>query len=69
MLICKNKIIDYYRRQSSGIAKMGVGEENKYFDEAQHWAPETHLKEWGINYSQLIETKEFYTVPENVTKN
>ena len=67
--ICKNKIIDYYRRQSSGIAKMVVGEENKYFDEAEHRAPETQPKEWGINYPQLIETKEFYTVPENVSKN
>ena len=57
--ICKNKIIDHYRRQSSGIAKMVVGEENKYFDEAEHWAPETQPKEWGINYSQWIETKNF----------
>ena len=57
--ICKNKIIDHYRRQSSGIAKMVVGEENKYFDEAEHWASETQPKEWGINYSQWIETKNF----------
>ena len=48
---------------------MVVGEENKYFDEAEHWASETQPKEWGINYSQWIETKEFYTVPENVSKN
>ena len=67
--ICNNKIIDYYRRQSSGIAKMVVGEENKYFDEAEHRAPENQPKEWGINYSQPIETKEFYNVPENVSKN
>lgn len=62
--ICKNKIIDYYRKQSSAIVKTAVGDEKNYFDEVEHWTPVTRPNEWGIDYSQPVETKEFYTVLE-----
>jgi RNA polymerase sigma-70 factor (TIGR02943 family) len=62
--ICKNKIIDYYRRQSSGMAIVVSGEENEYFDDLDHWTQETRPKEWAIDYSQPVETKEFYSVLE-----
>src|SRR5450631_1917132 len=54
--ICKNKIIDYHRRKSSGIAKVATREENEYFDEVDHWTPATRPNEWGIDYEQPVET-------------
>lgn len=66
--ICKNKIIDHYRRQSSGITKLSTGEENDYFNEVDHWTAETSPKNWSVDYSQPVETKEFYSILEKCKK-
>lgn len=62
--ICKNKIIDYYRKQSTGMAKVVSPEENEYFDGVDHWTPVTQPNKWGIDQLQPFETKEFYGVLE-----
>lgn len=63
--ICKNKIIDYYRKKAKSIVQLTTKEEELYFDEVEHWTNETGPKEWGVDYEQPIEKKEFYAVLEN----
>ena len=60
--ICKNKIIDHFRKQAGNLSKPALAEENIYFDEVGHWRDEPAPKMWELNYQQQIETKEFYTV-------
>lgn len=59
--ILKNKIIDHFRRQSSGVVIISSREEDIYFDNAEHWTTETAPKDWGVNTEQPVEIKEFYT--------
>lgn len=63
--ICKNKIIDHFRKQA-GAASIVVGtEEALYFDEAAHWKRgETTPKDWNIDYNKKVEAKEFYVALE-----
>ncbi len=60
--ICKNKIIDHFRKQATNIFTGAATEENIYFDEVAHWRDETTPKDWQLNYDLQIETKEFYSV-------
>jgi RNA polymerase sigma-70 factor (ECF subfamily) len=62
--ICKNKIIDHFRKQKSDLVSLSTKEEDLYFDKADHWTGETAPKEWGIHTEQPVETKEFYTFLE-----
>ena len=64
--ILRNKIIDYYRSKalhSFTELKEQLAEGENYFD-GNDWNESAQPKEWGINYSQNIETKEFYEVFE-----
>lgn len=64
--ILKNKIIDYYRskaKQSFTELKEHLEEAENYFD-GNDWNESAKPKEWGIDYSLPIETKEFYEVME-----
>ena len=61
--ICKNKIIDHYRKKStSNVQYAEVDTSSNFFDEAEHWTREYQPNEWGINYHQPVETKEFYGI-------
>ena len=63
--ILKNKIIDHYRKKSSSLfSELNelLESANHYFDENDHWKPETEPREWGVNYSAPVETKEFYEI-------
>ena len=61
--ICKNKIIDHYRKKSSSPVQYAeVDTTDHFFDEAEHWTKEAQPNEWGINYQQPVETKEFYGI-------
>ncbi len=62
--ICKNKIIDHFRINSSNMIKPSSAEEDIYFDEADHWRDKATPKEWGVYDRHPIETKEFYTILE-----
>ncbi len=63
--ICKNKIIDHYRKKGSSIIKYAEADNTaSFFDETEHWSQENSPKEWGINYQQTVEKKEFYGILE-----
>lgn len=60
--ICKNKIIDHFRKQRSRPVIDSNAEEAMYFDDAEHWTAAAAPNEWGIDYTVPIETKEFYRI-------
>jgi RNA polymerase sigma-70 factor (ECF subfamily) len=63
--ICKNKIIDHYRKKSTSIIQYAEADTSgNMFDDLEHWTKEDAPKEWGINYNQTIEKKEFYGILE-----
>jgi len=63
--ICKNKIIDHYRKKSTSIIQYAEADVTaSMFDDVEHWTAEDAPKEWGINYHQTIENKEFYSILE-----
>ncbi|MFP5042513.1 sigma-70 family RNA polymerase sigma factor [Parasediminibacterium sp. JCM 36343] len=63
--ICKNKIIDHYRKKSTSKVQYGEADTTShFFDDAEHWTKEDQPNEWGINYQQPVETKEFYNILE-----
>ena len=60
--ICKNKIIDHFRKHSTRPEITSSHEEDYYFDDADHWRKDPAPKNWGVNYHQPIESREFYSV-------
>lgn len=63
--ICKNKIIDHFRKQNSNSAITLSNEEQIYFDNVEHWKTGyTTPKKWQVNIEQQIDSKEFYKVLE-----
>lgn len=60
--ICKNKIIDYFRKKASSAHLVPAGEEALYFDDKDHWKKETAPKDWGMSATEPVESKEFYSV-------
>ncbi|MCF8449200.1 MAG: sigma-70 family RNA polymerase sigma factor [Taibaiella sp.] len=63
--ICKNKITDYYRKQAKEImSQLTEIEASGFFNGADHWREGNAPNDWGINYNQTIETKEFYHILE-----
>lgn len=60
--ILKNKIVDHFRKKSSSRITLATGEEELYFDEADHWTNEAAPKDWGVNTEQPVESKEFYSI-------
>lgn len=63
--ICKNKIIDHYRKKANNIIQTAEADTSEqYFDEKEHWTLQGAPKEWGIDYEQPVEKKEFYAMLE-----
>ena len=63
--ICKNKIIDHFRKQASSSAIVVGQEEEMYFDDKEHWNNKGATpKHWNVDYNKKVEAKEFYTVLE-----
>jgi RNA polymerase sigma-70 factor (TIGR02943 family) len=63
--ICKNKIIDHYRKKSTSIIQYAEADAtSSMFDDVEHWTKEDAPKEWGVNYNQTVEKKEFYSILE-----
>lgn len=65
--ILKNKIIDIYRKKSSGLrnneVKTAEEEQNVFFDEdSGHWIREYAPKEFGIEDKDHLVTKEFESI-------
>lgn len=68
--ICRNKIIDHYRKKARDIVQPMTEKDHSenYFDEAEHWSKNDSPAEWGIDYQQKIDNKEFYSVLDNCKK-
>ena len=63
--ICKNKIIDHYRKASHQISSTSEFDiSDTFFNEEEHWTVEAGPTDWGINDQHKIEKKEFYTILE-----
>ena len=61
--ICKNKIIDQYRKKANNIVQSAEFDTSaEYFDEHEHWTKESGPLDWGVDYAQSIEKKEFYSI-------
>ncbi len=61
--ILKNKIIDHYRKASTRLTEgLPDNTNDPFFDEAEHWTEQTGPKEWGIDYTQGVEKREFYEI-------
>lgn len=62
--ICKNKIIDYYRKKAKDIIQPVSDKSvtDHFFDEAEHWTPEDKPLEWPAEAEEQINKKEFYKV-------
>jgi RNA polymerase sigma-70 factor (TIGR02943 family) len=58
--ICRNKIIDYYRK-STNVSMITI-EGDQYFDSSGHWTAEARPKSWGQSYDHPGEQTEFYKV-------
>lgn len=67
--ICKNKIIDHYRKKSTGKEQYAeLDTTSHFFDDAEHWTKQDQPNEWGISYTSTVETKEFYGILEYCKK-
>jgi RNA polymerase sigma-70 factor (TIGR02943 family) len=63
--ICKNKIIDHYRKKAQLMARPGeVDASDAFFNEEDHWTSEAGPRNWGIEDQHSIEKKEFYSILE-----
>ncbi len=63
--ICKHKIIDHYRKKGRNIITYAeTNNTDNFFDEAEHWTQADKPKEWGMDYEQPVEKKEFYGILE-----
>ena len=63
--ICKNKIIDHYRKKAKDVIQYGEGDSSSlFFDEEEHWTNESAPKDWDLDIKQPLESKEFYKILE-----
>ena len=63
--ICKNKIIDHYRKISHQIARpTDFDASDAFFDDKGHWTAEAGPVNWGVEDHQRLEKKEFYSILE-----
>lgn len=64
--ICRNKIIDHYRRSTLKTIDLQAEEEQDFFDKDDgHWTKAASPHDWAVNYTDTVETKEFYEVLTN----
>ncbi|MEZ5016752.1 MAG: sigma-70 family RNA polymerase sigma factor [Flavipsychrobacter sp.] len=63
--ITRNKIIDHYRKAANNpLVSIEDKDSEGFFDLENnlHWVNDSKPKDWGVNYTDTIETKEFYKV-------
>jgi len=68
--ICKNKIIDHYRKSASNASLISLGhsEDDVFFDEHGNWNKNAQPGKWGSTDRSSIEIKEFYSILERCKK-
>ncbi len=62
--ICKNKIIDHYRRKDRGIIQLyhNYKYNDHFFDNAGNWIEEEEPSDWVIDCQKVMDSKEFIIV-------
>jgi len=60
--ICKNKIIDHFRKHAADMVNLSSKEEDMYFDQGNHWTGDAAPKAWSVHFQQPVESKEFYAI-------
>jgi len=67
--ICKNKIIDHYRKKARDITQSlpEPSTPDGLFDESEHWLPESQPGHWDMQ-QQPTDSKEFYAILEKCRK-
>lgn len=61
--ICRNKVIDHYRKAANSLATHGINNyEDMFFDEKGMWNKSAVPAAWGVSYNDTIDTKDFYKV-------
>lgn len=64
--ILKNKIVDVYRKRSSGLTNIDAKIERQpdldFFDDVGHWKEETYPRQFGVEDSDPLHNKEFNKV-------
>ncbi len=65
--ICKNKIIDYYRKKARDIVQPIAGSDkaDEYFNGVEHWTGTDEPTNWELDASKPVENKEFYAILES----
>ena len=68
--ILKNKIIDHYRKASTRNEERmnDLNEEAYYFNNDGHWSEQASPNDWGVDYNDQINPKEFYEILEKCKK-
>ena len=68
--ICKNKIIDHYRKKAIDIMQpINVTDpSDNYFDPSEHWTDENKPGDWGMDYGHPMDNKAFYQVLDHCRK-
>jgi RNA polymerase sigma-70 factor (TIGR02943 family) len=61
-VILKRKLIDHIRKKSSRPTTEEEGFDDHFFDEEDHWRQGQYPKQWSVDFSNAVETKEFYQV-------
>jgi RNA polymerase sigma-70 factor (ECF subfamily) len=68
--ICRNKIIDHYRRKAKDIMVHldDTSGEDTYFDDHSHWQAGREPADWGNTADEQVDRKEFYQAFEGCRK-
>lgn len=71
--ILKNKIVDVYRKKSSGLMlidnERGVNEMQDFFEDNGHWREEYYPVEFGVENHDPLHNKEFNLVLQKCMQN
>lgn len=61
--ICRNKIVDHYRKASNNLTSYGISDyEDMFFDEKGMWQKNAKPESWNVSYNDTIDKKDFYNV-------
>ncbi|HYC28217.1 MAG TPA: sigma-70 family RNA polymerase sigma factor [Chitinophagaceae bacterium] len=69
-VILKSKITDHFRKSHTQLVDSIKQEHNDhtFFDEQDHWRKGVYPKQWSVDFSNQVETKEFYKVFQSCGK-
>ena len=62
--ICKNKLIDHFRKSVRSVSTVDIEFEDVYFNKKEHWVKTKSPKTWTQDPSSKVENDEFYKILE-----